>query len=469
MRKYIQYIFFTIIIIACNMQLKAQESAAKYKLPQYTKFQLANGLTVYLMEKHTVPVINVSAIIPAGAIYDGDKAGLAALTANCLICGTKNYSKKQIEEAFDFAGAGYNTYGTKEFAGLSARLAVKDEDKLFPVIKEMLVDPAFTDSDFIKEKKRTLADIDQAKQSPRRVINLYWDKFFYGNHVYGNVVTGTVSSITPFTSGDLKNFYTTYYNPQGSAIALVGDFNTADMKKKITELFGDWKKTASSVALPPAPAYNITSAKVLLVNKDDARETTLLIGTKGAARNTPDYIPMQVVNTIFGGRFTSWLNEELRVKSGLTYGAGSYFDYKRNGGAFLISTFTANETTAPTIEKTMEVINRLQSQPIDDTTLTSAKNYMIGLFPPRFQSDGQLAGLLTGMFWYGYDESYINNFEENVNAVTAAKATAIAQKYFPKDNLQFVLVGKSSDIKKIAEKYGTVTEVQIKDDIGKGF
>ncbi len=468
MRKYIQYIFFT-VIIACSMQLNAQESAAKYKLPQYTKFQLANGLTVYLMEKHTVPVINVSVIIPAGAIYDADKAGVAALTADCLICGTKNYSKKQIEEAFDFAGADYNTYGTKEFAGLSARLAVKDEDKLFPVIKEILVNPAFNDSDFIKEKKRTLADLDQAKQSPGRVIGLYWDKFFYGNHVYGNVTTGTVSSITPLTSQDLKKFYTTYYNPQGSAIALVGDFNTADMKKKITQLFGDWKKTASSAALPPIPTYNITSAKVLLVNKDDARETTLLIGTKGVTRNTPDYIPLQVVNTIFGGRFTSWLNEELRVKSGLTYGAGSYFDYKKNGGAFLISTHTANETTAPTLEKTIEVINRLQSQPIDDTTLTSAKNYMIGLFPPRFQSDGQLAGLLTGMFWYGYNESYINNFEANVNEVTVARATEIIQKYFPKNNLQFVLIGKSSDIKKIAEKYGSVTEVQIKDDIGNGF
>jgi predicted Zn-dependent peptidase len=115
------------------------------------------------------------------------------------------------------------------------------------------------------------------------------------------------------------------------------------------------------------------------------------------------------------------------------------------------------------------VINQLQTQPLDDTTLTSAKNYMIGLFPPRFQSDEQLAGLLTSMFWYGYDESYINNFEANVNAVTITKAEDIVKKYFPKDNLQFVLIGKSSDIKTIASKYGAVTEVQIKDDIGKGF
>lgn len=468
MRKHIQYIFFTVLIVACCIRVNAQNNP-KYQLPQYTKFQLANGLTVYLMEKHTVPVVSLSAIISAGAVYDNNNAGLASLTAECLTCGTKNYSKTQIEQAFDFAGAEHNTFGSKEFAGLTARLAMKDTDKLFPIIKEMLVDPVFNDSDFIKEKKRTLVNLDQAKESPGQVINLYWDKFFYGSHVYGNVVTGTVSSITPLTSNDLKNFYKTYYGPNGSAIALVGDFNTAEMKKTIEQLFSSWKKTTERKTLPAAPAYNLTSPKVLLVNKDDARETTFLIGTKGVARNNPDYIPQQVVNTLFGGRFTSWLNEELRVKSGLTYGAGSYFDYKKNGGAFLISTHTANETTAPTLEKIMQVINQLQTQSLDDTTLTSAKNYMIGLFPPRFQSSDQLANLLTSMFWYGYDESYINNFEANVTAVTLAKAEQIIKQYFPKYNLQFVLIGKASDIKPIAAKYGAVTEVQIKDDIGKGF
>ena len=117
----------------------------------------------------------------------------------------------------------------------------------------------------------------------------------------------------------------------------------------------------------------------------------------------------------------------------------------------------------------MEVINRLQTEAISDTTLTSAKNYMIGELPPRFQSSEQLSGLLTNMFWYGYDESYINNFETSVNALTVDKAEDIIKKYFPKNNLQIVLIGKSSDIKTIAEKYGAVTEVQLKDDIGKGF
>ena len=249
----------------------------------------------------------------------------------------------------------------------------------------------------------------------------------------------------------------------------MGDFNINDMKAKLTELFADWKKKVVADNKTSLPLTAPATAKVLLVNKDDARETTFIIGSSGITRNNPDYIPVQVVNTFFGGKFTSWMNNELRIKSGLTYGAFSYFDYNKNNGSFIISTHTANETTQPTIDKAIEVINRLYTQPLDEETLSSAKNYMIGMSPPEYQSTNQLSGLLTEMFWYGFDESYINNFEANVNAVTLDKAKEVINKYFPKDKLQFVLIGKSAEIKPVAEKYGTVTEVQIKNDIGQGF
>jgi len=251
----------------------------------------------------------------------------------------------------------------------------------------------------------------------------------------------------------------------------VGDFISAQMKTALIKLFSAWKKTGSqSKTLASQTVAAPTSTNVLLVNKDDARETTFIIGAAGISRNNPDYVPVQVVNTFLGGRFTSWFNDELRIKSGLTYGAFSYLSPLKTSGTMLLSTHTANETTEPAIDKALEVINRLQNKTIDEETLTSAKNYMIGMFPPRFQTSDQLAGLLTGMFWYGYNESYINNFVANVKSVNLKRAKDIIEKYFfKKDKLQFVLIGKSADIKKVAEKYGTVQEVQIKDDIGKGL
>ena len=163
------------------------------------------------------------------------------------------------------------------------------------------------------------------------------------------------------------------------------------------------------------------------------------------------------------------LNDELRVNTGLTYGARSSFSALKNGGSFLISTFTAGKTTEPAIDKALEVLGKLHKDGIDEKALTSAKNYVKGQFPPRYETAGQLAGLMTQMFWYNFDESFINNFEKNVDGLTLDRAKEIIAKYFPKDKLQFVLVGKSADIKKIAEKYGPVTEVQIKEEVKKGF
>jgi predicted Zn-dependent peptidase len=184
----------------------------------------------------------------------------------------------------------------------------------------------------------------------------------------------------------------------------------------------------------------------------------------GIRRDSPDFVAIDVVNTVFGGRFTSWLNDELRVNSGLTYGARSVFSPMKNSGTFSISTFTATKTTEATLDKALQVLDSLHKKGIDEKTLSSAKNYVKGQFPPKYETASQLAGLLTQMFWYGFDESYINNFQANVDGLTVAKSREIINKYFPKDNLTFVLVGKSEDIKSIAAKYGPVTEKQIKAD-----
>ncbi|MDZ4795571.1 MAG: pitrilysin family protein [Bacteroidota bacterium] len=465
--KYIQsLVTVTVLLLFATIQLTAQG----YKLPPYQKFKLKNGLTVYLMEQKEVPVISVSVILPAGAIYDGNKAGLASLTATALKHGTKNYTKSKLDEELDFNGASVGTFASKESAGLSAKFASKDKAKILGLIKEILLEPVFDASEFEKEKKRLLVTLEQQKESPRSVIASYFDKFLFGDHVYGNVIQGKISTVTDLTVNDLKAFYNDNYLPEGSAISIAGDFNTAEMKTMISNLFSGWKKgTKPQVNLASKPVTTPSGNRVLLINKDDAKETTFYIGAPGISRNNPDFVSIDVVNTLFGGRFTSMLNDELRVNTGLTYGASSRFSPLKNAGSFLISTFTAGKTTEPAIDKALEVLSKLHSNGIDEKSLASAKNYVKGQFPPRYETAGQLAGLMTQMFWYNFDESFINNFEKSVDGLTVEKVKEIIAKYFPKDKLQFVLVGKSADIKKIAEKYGPVTEVQIKEEPKKGF
>lgn len=463
MKRNIQkFLLCLLVITSSNL------SAQGFKLPNYTTFKLPNGLTVSLMEQHEVPIISVSVILPGGAIYDNEKAGLASLTAIALKHGTKNFPKVKLDEELDFLGANVDTYATKEYAGLSSNFASKDKTKVLNIIKEIILNPVFDAAEFEKEKNRLLVTLGQQKESPRSVIGPYFDTLLYGNHVYANVKNGNKSTVGKLTVNDVKDFYKTNYKPNEAAISIVGDFNTNEMKATITKLFSSWEKVSVKIDnLASKPIILPTENRVLLVNKSDAKETTFYIGSPGVSRNNPDYVAIEVVNTLFGGRFTSMLNDELRVNSGLTYGAGSRFNNLKNGGSFYISTFTAAKTTEPAIDKALVVLNNLHTNGIDEKALASAKNYVKGQFPPDYETSEQLAGLLSQMFWYNLDKSFIDNFEKNVDSLDLAKANQIIAKYFPKDKLQFVLIGKSEDIKKIAEKYGKVTEVEISDDIKK--
>ena len=457
-----KFVLCLLIIVSSTL------SAQGFKLPNYTTFKLPNGLTVSLMEQHDVPIISVSAILPAGAIYDQEKAGLASLTAISLKHGTKNFPKTKLDEELDFLGANVDTYATKEYAGLSSNFASKDKAKVLNIIQEIMLNPVFDTAEFEKEKSRLLVSLAQQKESPKSVIGPYFDVLLYGSHVYANVKNGNKSTVGKLTANDVKDFYKTNYKPNEASISIVGDFNTNEMKATITKLFSGWEKSSVKTDnLASKPIIRPTENRVLLVNKGDAKETTFYIGSPGVSRNNPDYVAIEVVNTLFGGRFTSMLNDELRVNSGLTYGAGSRFNNLKNGGSFYISTFTASKTTEPAIDKALEVLKNLHAKGIDEKALASAKNYVKGQFPPNYETTEQLATLLSQIFWYNFDKSFINDFEKNVDGLDLARANQIIAKYFPKDKMQFVLIGKSEDIKKIAEKYGKVTEVEISDDIKK--
>lgn len=454
-----------ILVFVCFLALTYTSSNAQnYKLPEFTNFKLDNGLTVYMMEQHDVPLISVSAILPAGAIYDGNKSGLAQITASALKHGTKNYNKAKIDETLDFIGARVNVSASKEYASLSSKFAAKDKNNVMLIIKELLRQPVFDENEFDKEKSRILIGLERQKESPKSVIGNYFDKLLYGDHVYSNSLSGTNSTVESITISDVKNFYTNNYIPNNAALTIVGDFDPNAMKKMVTSLFSDWKKgNSTSTNLASRSLQKPESGKVLLVNKEDANETTFYIGAPGVAKNNKDIVAIQVVNTLFGGRFTSMLNAELRTNSGLTYGAGSRFTNYKNGGSFYISTFTANKTTEQAIDLTLEVLNTLHTKGIDKKSLTSAKNYVKGQFPPRYETIGQLSSFLAEMFWYDFDEKFINDFEKNVDGLTLEKANKIISTYFPKDEFQFVLIGKATEIKNIAEKYGPVEQVNIKD------
>ncbi|MEO8230891.1 MAG: pitrilysin family protein [Ignavibacteriota bacterium] len=455
------FILFTLSFLL----LSFTNTIAQFKLPKYEVVTLDNGLTIYLMEKKDVPIVSFSVMFDARAIRDGEANGLAAFTVEALKFGTAKYSKTQIDSIFNFYGSSFNTYARLDYSGISSQFMKEDLDKLLPVIKDVIINPTFPEEEITKRKQRWIAELDQAKESPQEVVGAYYNKFLFADSPYGNPVAGTKKSIEGINREQISDFYLENIRSENCAIAVVGDFDSGIMKSELSKYFGAWRTAVPRLINDARPFQkDLTGSAVYLINKDNATETTFMIGGFGVPMSNQDQIQIDVINTILGGRFTSWLNDELRVNAGYTYGARSSFASYKTAGTFYISTFTANKNTEAAIDLAVKTYNRLFEKGIEEATLTSAKNYVKGQFPPGYETSGALAGFLTQKYIYGLDDLYINDFEKAVDGMTVAKANEIIKKYFPKDNLQFVLIGKADEIRNIAKKYGNVIEKNISDD-----
>jgi zinc protease len=199
----------------------------------------------------------------------------------------------------------------------------------------------------------------------------------------------------------------------------------------------------------------------LLVDKPDATQTYFAIGNVATAAGDPDRVAIRLVNTVFGGRFTSLLNEALRVESGLTYGAISAFDPRKAPGPFGIYSYTQNESTAQAIDMALQVLQKLHKQGITAEELASAKSYIKGQFPPSIETSRQLAQIIAINEFYGLDDSEINDLEKRLDAVTPAIAQQVIQKHFPSENLVFTLIGKSSDISTAVQKFAEKRDARV--------
>ncbi|HOK07750.1 MAG TPA: pitrilysin family protein [Syntrophales bacterium] len=434
-----------------------------FVLPPFEKFTLTNGLTVYLMEHRAVPLIYATAVFPAGAARDGGKSGLAYLTAESLFSGTKHYGKGKLEEELERHGVVYSSYAGLDAAGVSLTFIKDDLEGLFPILREVIQDSLFTPGEFDNRKRRLLDELTQVKEQPELVLDPYYRGFIFGRHPYGNPLFGTYGTVSKIRSADARAFYRAYYRPEGAALIFVGDFSAARMKGLVQQHFGAWRgkgKAPEPPATPPPPVF--TSPRVLLVNKDDAAETRFAFGGLGIERNHPDYVAVQVVNTILGGRFTSWLSDALRIDAGLTYGVGSSFDAFKASGTFAISSFTPTDTTVAALTLARDVLMRLHTQGVDEETLRAAKGYLLGQYPLLYETPGSLANLLAAMFIYDFDAAYVNDYHRNLEAVTVAKAKEVIARRFPRDNLQFVLIGKAAALREQVKRFGPVAEKDIK-------
>jgi len=441
------------LLLAVALAVPAQAQTGSLKLPPYRKTKLPNGMTLLLMEQHEVPIISFDFIVKAGSVADpAGKEGLAQMTASLLRKGTKTRSADQISEQLDFIGGYFGASAAEDYSGGSAEFLKKDIAKGLDLLADVLRNPTFPEEEVEKLRKQRIDGIKAAKDRAQGVIGTYYEAYLYGSHPYGRPGGGDENSLAAITRDDVAKFYDTHYIPGNVILAVAGDFQTAEMEQWLAQHFGEWTaKTAPAVRVPePKPTEG---RKLLLVDKPDSTQTFYYIGNLGITRTNPDRVPVEVINTLFGGRFTSMLNSELRIKSGLTYGARSFFGERRARGPFAIATYTRNETTEKAVDMTLDILKRLHEKGITQEELQSAKNYIKGQFPPRIETTNQLASRIAELEFYGLDASEVDNFYAQIDAMTLDDARRIIREYFPMENLVFVMIGKASEIASVAKKY----------------
>ena len=455
-------------LVLGNSCLNAQTDAGRLLLPPYEKVQLRNGTTLLLMEHHEVPIVSFSVIVKAGSVADPNgKEGVALLTADLLRKGTTLRTADQIAVDLDFIGGDFDVNAGLDFTSASAEFLSKDLGQGLDVVAEMLTKPAFPQAEFDKLLQQRINGIKSAKDQASNIIARYFNKYLYGSHPYGRPVGGDETSLAGIRRQDVATFYETHYSPANVIIAAVGDFRIPEMRRLLEARLDSWPARAATETQVTEPEP-MRGKRVLLVDKPDSTQTYFYIGNLGISRTDPDRVAIAVINTLFGGRFTSRLNTALRVDSGLTYGASSQFDQRNQRGPFLVSTYTRNESTGKAIDMALEILKTLHERGVTDAELQSVKTYMKGQFPPTIETSDRLASTIARLEFYGLDHTDVDGYYAKVDAVDLDVARRIIRQHFPLENLILVLVGKASEIKETAARYSN-TALEIKSVSQPGF
>ncbi len=443
--------------ILCTAMVAVQASS-QLSLPPQERHQLPNGMTLILMEQHELPIVSLNFVIRAGSITDPvGKEGVASLTAGLLRQGTESRSADQISAQLDFIGAQFSVSAGLESTQGSAEFLSKDVTAGLGLLADILRHPSFPPEEVNKRIQQRIGGIQSAKEMPGAVMGRYFYSFLYGRHPYHRPVGGDENSLAAIQRQDVLDFYRHHYRPANTILAVAGDFDSRQMKTLLQARFGSWsggKPAKAAVAKKP----RVKGRRLLLVDKPDSTQTFFTIGNIGVHRRHPDRVALRVVNTLFGGRFTSMLNSRLRVESGLTYGASSWFDNYLQPGAFRIYTYTPTETTEEAIDMALDILRNLHEKGVDEELLTSAKNYIKGQYPPSIETSDQLARLLTELEFYGLDRNEVDQFYSKVDALTVEQAAEVIRRHFPLEDLVFTVIGKADEIEGVVKKYSEKVE-----------
>jgi zinc protease len=443
----------------------AEADSNGIKTPAYERVQLPNGAVLLLTERHDVPLIAFVAAVRGGALSDPQGGfGTSSLLAGMLEKGAGNRDSMQFAQTVASVGGSINTAADTEYISVSGSFLSKDQDLMVELVADMLQRPQLRAEEFEALRARHIEFIRAAKDSDlASLVSVYGVADLFGEHPYGRPVDGSEASLAAISHEDLLKHYREQVGADRLIISVAGDFKPARMKQRLQRAFGDWKKAPS--ALPPLdkPA-RASGRRVLLVDAPESVQSYFWAGNVGVPRKDPRRPALDVVNTLFGGRFTSMLNTELRIRTGLSYGASSRLERLAVSGHWEMESFTQTEKTIEAMDLALATLDKLHSGTLDPTQLDSGKKYVLGQYPLALETAGQWAYQLALFEIYGLDRSYIDTYAQKLQAVSDTQARQVVDEIFPPGkDLVLVVIGNASQIREGLAKYGPITEMKISD------
>ncbi len=435
------------------------------KVPANQRFVLPNGLVIVLVPKKEVPLIAFSGFVRGGASADPqDKPGVASLVAGLLDRGAGQRNAYEFADAVEGVGGSFAAGAGAESISVGGQFLTRDRALMIELLADALMRPHLDAQEFAAYRNREIEFIKSAKDSdPSQLLGIYGRAALFGAHSYGRPQGGSERSLSAITPSDVAAYHAANFGADRATLVFAGDLDAKWMKQALTAAFGAWAKAKGALpVLQPAP--RATGRRVLLVDSPGSVQTYFWLGNVGVDRRYRGRPALDLMNTLYGGRFTSILNTELRVKTGLSYGASSRFTRGSVPGEFQIRSFTQTANTGQALDLTLETLEQLKRGALEPAMLESARAYVLGQFPLQLETAAHWAATLSDLEFYGLGKDYIEGYAPALAKVDLPETAAVTADAFPRpDDLVMVLIGDAEKIREAAAKYGPVTEMKLSD------
>jgi|WetSurMetagenome_2_1015567.scaffolds.fasta_scaffold16090_2 zinc protease len=422
--------------------------APDLRVPAWTKATLANGIELFVSEKHDLPLVSFSMLFMGGAdqFETAKNRGLASLTASMMSEGTKTRDGEALSNALQLLGASVQVgvgseSGSMGFAATTGKFA-----QTLDILSDMLLNSVFPAPALERIRAQRLVALTSAKAQPGSIASRVFPKVVYGtDHPFGQLVTeDTLKSIT---RDDVAAFHKNYFQPGRAAIVVVGDVTMASVKATVEKALAAWPAGGSkpTFSYPPVPPQKPTT--IYLVDKPGAAQSTVAIGLPGPPRSTPDYYSLEVMNTLLGGMFQSRLNANIREEKGLSYGVNSRFAFGKGPGAFRAGGDIISAKSDVALTEFMKEFRGIQgSRPVTDDELQMSKNALAQSLPQAFASVSSIGSAIGTLWMQGLPDDYYQQYGKRVNAVTKEDLVRVAKQYIDLAHLNIVIVGDKATI-----------------------